>query len=1047
MTYASETWTLTTKMERKLAATQHNMERSMLNITYKDRKTNRWIREQTKVKDIMRHGLAMSLEGKMEFCLFYAIKMSEASPTNLDDNKLKWIQFNADHDESENVVENGSTELSNEEVPSPHVENNSHQNTPQSSPEKQKTVNWVKFEEGSEKNNKSVLPSPPKKSDLIRNNANDDTASSSNSTSAAVISPNQHETLQSSKTHPLNNANKIPVVDTDGVVVDMSSSSPEPVVDIRSPRWPARQTRNPEITQGFANGDCIVSVLPLNQKCPWMTKAEFKPELVPEELMAQGLTLTVEDYVQAMKILVSDFRFNLFIICYKRILIAWILIGFIFLISFLFSGLRGIILFICGIVWLVLNAVGIFFCMWFKIKLSHGLEYCMAEVNSYLFKQKIILALDDRGKLSCHKVNKYLGEMLTRGDEGRTAHANNPRRELDLSRMDIDENGITIVGKTNTVLSLQQQRWGKEVTENTGKKPKKKHKQRNALKNCLLRYVQRWAKDFVRKRLDLNIDLYNEGPDFLPIPARHCDSARCLCQYIEEYLSYKPDGKFFEKVNHSEESQSVNINLLTFYFVCKSILDYDVFELHDLNSFQNFGTYFVDKHCSEKDLSNQVYYGNFHLLNMTSSYCTQSRAIYHNMEERKRIVTDLMKKYADVTPQFFAVAPGRVNLIGEHIDYCGYAVLPMAIQQNLLIGVCRNDSGKLSLHNSNPDFESFSCDINKLEISSTKPKWYDYAMCGVRGIQEHFKLASPKGIVMVVDGTVPVSAGLSSSSALVCACTLATLHSNNLEMNKFELATLAARCEKYVGTEGGGMDQAISFLAKTGKAKLIEFDPLRDTDVHLPDGGLFVIINSGVRINKAATSDYNERVVECRLATQVILQTALDASFPDIINKVDTILKKEDYTRNDVCKALEISDEELISLCLTPNTKDLQNFKKLRGCSNSKKHAHHLKENCLPTLGKLMNGSHDSLRDLYECSHVEVDELVNVCRQSGAIGSRITGAGWGGCTVSLVLESDLQKFVEKVKEGYFSVNSCRQNLVNNSIHVSESAAGAAIYTV
>lgn len=142
-----------------------------------------------------------------------------------------------------------------------------------------------------------------------------------------------------------------------------------------------------------ANGDCIVSVLPLNNKCAWLTKAQFKPELVPEELMAQGLTvssiersffvpsihhilsipgyilqLTVEDYVQAVRILVSDFRFNMFIICYKRILIAWILIGFIFLISFLFSGLRGIVLFICGIVWLILNAFGIFFCMWFKIK-------------------------------------------------------------------------------------------------------------------------------------------------------------------------------------------------------------------------------------------------------------------------------------------------------------------------------------------------------------------------------------------------------------------------------------------------------------------------------------------------------------------------------------------------------------------------------------------------------------------------------------------------------------------------------------------------------
>ncbi|KFM71641.1 hypothetical protein X975_08810, partial [Stegodyphus mimosarum] len=166
-----------------------------------------------------------------------------------------------------------------------------------------------------------------------------------------------------------------------------------------------RQSNSHSISQGFNNGDAIVTLLPVNNRCPWITKAQFKPELVPEELMAQGLTLTVEDYVMAMQVLVNDVRFNLYNVCYKRVLILWIMLGFVILLSLLFSGVRGLALFGGGIVWLIVNAVGIFVCMWLKIKLYRMLEQCMASVNALMYKHRILLGLDDRGKISCHKVN------------------------------------------------------------------------------------------------------------------------------------------------------------------------------------------------------------------------------------------------------------------------------------------------------------------------------------------------------------------------------------------------------------------------------------------------------------------------------------------------------------------------------------------------------------------------------------------------------------------------------------------------------------------
>ncbi|XP_011692248.1 PREDICTED: uncharacterized protein LOC105452646 isoform X4 [Wasmannia auropunctata] len=227
------------------------------------------------------------------------------------------------------------------------------------------------------------------------------------------------------------------------------------------------------IRQGFANGDTIVTLLPVNTKWPWITPAKFRPELVPEELMAQGLTLTVEDYVHIMELLVNDVRFNMYNICYKRILVLWIFTAFIVLLGLLFSGVTGLTLFGLGVMWLILNAAAIFFCMFIKIKLNHNLEKCMAQVNKHLLRHKILLGLDDRGKISCHKVNlcfiyfdttdcvKKLQEVIEREErEGRVIggdDASDLSRQRELQqRMDIDDGDIVIQGSTTTRISRKQ---------------------------------------------------------------------------------------------------------------------------------------------------------------------------------------------------------------------------------------------------------------------------------------------------------------------------------------------------------------------------------------------------------------------------------------------------------------------------------------------------------------------------------------------------------------------------------------------------------------
>ncbi|XP_072936415.1 uncharacterized protein [Epargyreus clarus] len=281
------------------------------------------------------------------------------------------------------------------------------------------------------------------------------------------------------------------------------------------------------VRTGFSNGDIIVTLLPVNSKWPWITAAQFRPELVPEELMAQGLTLTVEEYVHAMELLVNDARFTLYNICYKRVLVCWITIAFFVLLTLLFSGLTGLTLFALGVLWLVLNAMAIFLCMWIKLKLSKGLEQCLGSVNKLLNKHKLLLALDDRGKISCHKVNlcflyfdagpciAHLQQFIE-SEEGKSIMQGWEQR------LDVSANDIVIRGSQSTRLSRKQER--------------------AAL--LYLRYAGRWGAYAVKNRLNLSSS----------VPGRHGEKYVCPCQFIEEHLKTKPPtgiAKFFALPNQN----------------------------------------------------------------------------------------------------------------------------------------------------------------------------------------------------------------------------------------------------------------------------------------------------------------------------------------------------------------------------------------------------------------------------------------------------------------------------------------------------------------
>ncbi|KAA8527349.1 hypothetical protein F0562_034936 [Nyssa sinensis] len=473
------------------------------------------------------------------------------------------------------------------------------------------------------------------------------------------------------------------------------------------------------------------------------------------------------------------------------------------------------------------------------------------------------------------------------------------------------------------------------------------------------------------------------------------------------------------------------------------------------------------------------------------------------LEEAQLRFDKLKSKFIEVfghPPDVYARSPGRVNLIGEHIDYEGYSVLPMAIRQDTIVAIRKRDAGEseklIRIANVSDKYPMciYPADPNQ-DIDLKNHKWGHYFICGYKGYHEYAKskgldVGVPVGLDVIVHGTVPTGSGLSSSAAFVCSSTIAIMAAFDVSFPKKELAQLTCECERHIGTQSGGMDQAISVMAQSGFAELIDFNPIHATDVQLPAGGLFVIAHSLAESLKAVTAatNYNNRVVECRLAA-IVLGIKLGMKPQEAISKVKTLsdveglcvtyasshgssdpvsavkelLKEEPYTAEDIEKIIE---ENLQSIFANSQTsldvlKASKHFKLFQRASHVYSEAKRVfafkdtvssqlsEEDMLKKLGDLMNESHYSCSVLYECSCPELEELVKICRNNGAFGARLTGAGWGGCTVSLVKENIVPQFILNLKEQFYQSRIDKQLINKNElglyIFASKPSSGAAIF--
>jgi galactokinase len=374
-------------------------------------------------------------------------------------------------------------------------------------------------------------------------------------------------------------------------------------------------------------------------------------------------------------------------------------------------------------------------------------------------------------------------------------------------------------------------------------------------------------------------------------------------------------------------------------------------------------------------------------------------------------LTQHFEKLLGNHPRIFR-APGRVNLIGEHTDYNDGFVMPAAVAFSTYVAIAARPDRKLVIHSE--EFPgNFEFDLDHLPERRTGA-WCDYVL-GVASVlrQRGHEL---RGANLFVHGEVPVAAGLSSSAALEVASALALMSVGGMQLPLPEVAQLCRQAENsFVGARVGIMDQFVSCLGKAGHALLLDCRSLEFQFVPVPAGIQLVVCNTMTK-HDHATGAYNTRRHECEEGVRYFQKWN-----PAVRALRDVSVEFLDQHIHDVPATIA----KRCSHVVHENQRTLDAARVLR-------------EGDLIRVGKLMRESHESLRDLYEVSCRELDIMVDAAEGlPGFCGGRMTGGGFGGCTVNLVREEHAENFAKQIGERY------RQNTgINPQIYLCTAEDGA-----
>ncbi len=340
-------------------------------------------------------------------------------------------------------------------------------------------------------------------------------------------------------------------------------------------------------------------------------------------------------------------------------------------------------------------------------------------------------------------------------------------------------------------------------------------------------------------------------------------------------------------------------------------------------------------------------------------------------------------------PEVISEAPGRVNLIGEHIDYSEGFVLPFAIADRTYAAIASRPDGLVRIASHQRKEKIFSIDIHDVKPGS-KGDWEKYVL-GVL-----WSLGITTGVDILVDGSVPAGAGLSSSAALECSVAVGLNELFTLNQSLEELARATQKAENnYVGVPCGIMDQSVSLMAKAGAALLLDCRDLSTESVpfSVADAGLELLIIDTQAHHALVDGGYAERRAACEsVAAKLNIPSMRHLSLEVLESNRDKI------TATEFIRARH---------AVTEIARVLDAVKALRSSD-------------FEALGKLINESHISLRDDYAVSCPELDVAVAASLEAGAIGSRMVGGGFGGSAIALIKAEDISKVRDAITAAFES---------------------------
>ena len=345
--------------------------------------------------------------------------------------------------------------------------------------------------------------------------------------------------------------------------------------------------------------------------------------------------------------------------------------------------------------------------------------------------------------------------------------------------------------------------------------------------------------------------------------------------------------------------------------------------------------------------------------------------------------------------KFFS--PGRVNLIGEHTDYNGGHVFPCAIHRGTYALVKKRDDKKFRMYSEN--FENLGIIEFLLDnlVNEKKHKWVNYPKGVVKMfIEAGYKIDS--GFDVLFYGNIPNGSGLSSSASIEIVTSIILKDLYNLDIDMVEMVKLSQKAEnQFIGVNSGIMDQFAVGMGKKDNAILLDCNTLKYSYAPVILKDEVLVIGNTNKKRGLADSKYNERRAECEEALKD-LQKELDIQSLGELS-VEEFNKSEKLIKNEI-------NRKRAKHAIYENQRTIKAQKELM-------------EGNLKEFGRLMNESHVSLRDDYEVTGIELDTMVEIAwNQEGVIGSRMTGAGFGGCTISIVKKDAVDKFIANVGKEY-----------------------------